>query len=90
MTNTILNKQSLPEILIKMINTDRVLLQERDGEIRIFPLQGEEQVVETFNGFDKLEAIRQKRLTFKGSMKGKIQMSDDFDEPLEEMREYME
>ena len=39
---------------------------------------------------EELEAIRQARLAFKGCMKGKIWMSDDFDEPLEEMREYME
>jgi len=39
---------------------------------------------------EELEAIRQARLAFKGSMKGKIWMSDDFDEPLEEMKEYME
>ena len=29
------------------------------------------------------------RATFLGCMKGKIRMSDDFDEPLEEMRDYM-
>ncbi|MCL2171051.1 MAG: DUF2281 domain-containing protein [Defluviitaleaceae bacterium] len=39
---------------------------------------------------DELETIRQRRLSLKGSMKGKIRMSDDFDEPLEEMKEYME
>jgi len=41
-------------------------------------------------GGEDFESIRQARLTFKGSMKGKIWMSDDFNEPLEEMREYME
>ena len=30
------------------------------------------------------------RESFFGCMKGKIWMSDDFDEPLEEMKEYME
>ena len=38
----------------------------------------------------ELERIRQKRLSTKGSLKGKVWMSDDFDAPLEEMREYME
>jgi hypothetical protein len=42
-------------------------------------------------GNDKdLETIRQKRLAFKGSMEGQVWMADDFDEPLEEMKEYME
>ena len=30
------------------------------------------------------------RSTAKGLLKGKVWMSDDFDEPLEEMKEYME
>jgi len=39
---------------------------------------------------EELERIRQKRLSAKGSLKGKVRMSDDFDAPLEEMKEYME
>ena len=39
---------------------------------------------------ENLENIRQKRLSSKGSFKGKVWMSDDFDAPLEEMKEYME
>ena len=39
---------------------------------------------------EELERIRQKRLSTKGSLKGKVWMSDDFDAPLEEMKEYME
>jgi len=39
---------------------------------------------------DELEEIRQRRADAFGSMKGKIWMSDDFDAPLEDMREYME
>ena len=38
---------------------------------------------------DELERIKQKRLSTKGSLKGKVWMSDDFDAPLEEMKEYM-
>ena len=38
----------------------------------------------------KLEKTRQKRLSAKGSLKGKIRMSDDFIEPLDDMKEYME
>jgi len=35
------------------------------------------------------ERIRQKRLSAKGSLKGQVWMADDFDAPLEEMKEYM-
>jgi len=37
---------------------------------------------------EELESVRQKRRAFLGSMK--IWMSDDFDDPLEEMKEHME
>ena len=36
------------------------------------------------------ERIKQKRLSAKGSLRGKIRMSVDFNAPLEEMKEYME
>ena len=39
---------------------------------------------------EELENIRQRRLAAFGSLRGQIWMSDDFDAPLEEMREYME
>ena len=38
---------------------------------------------------EELERIRQMRQAFMGSMKGKIWMADDFDAPLDEMKEYM-
>ena len=38
---------------------------------------------------EELERIRQKRLSAKGSLKGKIRMSADFNASLEEMEEYM-
>ena len=38
---------------------------------------------------NELMKIRQRRLSIKGSLKGKMQISDDFDEPLEEMKEYI-
>jgi len=41
-------------------------------------------------GREEMERIRQRRISAKGSSKGKIWMSDDFDAPLEEMKEYME
>jgi hypothetical protein len=92
MTNTILNKQSLPETLFKLINTDRVLLQERDGEIRIFPLHGEKQVPDALiDGVipkDSSKPIMSREEVF-GCMRGQFKMSDDFDEPLEDFKEYM-
>ena len=39
---------------------------------------------------DDKERVRRKRLATKGSLKGEVWMSDDFDAPLEEMKEYME
>ena len=35
------------------------------------------------------ERIKQKRLKAKGSLRGKVWMADDFDAPLEDMKEYM-
>ena len=47
--------------------------------------------VQEFTPVDEngLSRVRQKRLSAKGSLKGKIRMSDDFDSPLTEMAEYM-
>jgi len=39
MTNAVLSKQSLPAALLNLIDTDKVHLQEKDGEIRISPLR---------------------------------------------------
>jgi hypothetical protein len=35
------------------------------------------------------ESIKQKRLAFMGCMEGEFWMSDDFDDPIEEISEYM-
>jgi hypothetical protein len=37
----------------------------------------------------KLEIVYQKRLQGLGSLKGKIHVADDFDEPLEDFKDYM-
>ena len=93
MTNTILSKQSLPEILLKIISTERVILQETEGEIRILPLHGERQVSETLiDGAlpkDLSKSVMSREEAF-GCMRGRFKMTDDFDEPLEDFREYME
>ena len=39
---------------------------------------------------NKNEPVKLPRSTGRGILKGKVWMSDDFNEPLEEMREYME
>ena len=59
------------------------------------PVKGQYKVVITFvEPLDKESADPEPkklpRSTIKGLLKGKVWMSDDFDEPLEEMREYME
>ena len=38
----------------------------------------------------ELETTRKGRLKAKGSLRGKVRMSDDFDAPLEDLKEYME
>jgi len=39
MTESIMNTNALPEILLKLITTDKVRVMEIDGEIRLIPLQ---------------------------------------------------
>ena len=48
--------------------------------------------LESLNTSEKenFEETKQRRLAFMGCMDGKVWMADDFDEPLEEMKEYME
>jgi len=57
------------------------------------PVQENYEVVITFIAPVKenfSESMKLPRSTIKGLLKGKVWMSDDFNEPLEEMREYME
>jgi antitoxin (DNA-binding transcriptional repressor) of toxin-antitoxin stability system len=52
--------------------------------------QGEEVVItKDERPFARLSPAEGKRQRHFGSLKGKIWMSDDFDEPLEDFREYM-
>ena len=39
MTETVLNTKALPETLFRLIQTEKVVLREMDGEIRLIPLQ---------------------------------------------------
>ncbi|MCL2088679.1 MAG: DUF2281 domain-containing protein [Oscillospiraceae bacterium] len=43
-----------------------------------------------FNIEEEKEKIRRKRIESFGSMENKIWMADDFDQPLEDMMEYMQ
>jgi len=44
MTESIMNTNALPEILLKLIPTDKVRVMEIDGEIRLIPLQESKEV----------------------------------------------
>ena len=49
-----------------------------------------EPVKEDHANASKKKPLKLPRSTGRGVLKGKVWMSDDFNEPLEEMREYME
>ena len=72
---TVMNTNTLPDFLLGIIPTDRVRVKEVGGEIRLIPVQ--EQTKRPFS-------------ELRGILKGKVWMADDFDAPLEEMKEYME
>ena len=96
------------ETLLNLVDTEKVIMQQMDGEFCITPIRNEsgllgiakdsnlttkkflEYKCEEKTKEEEKEIIRQKRLAFLGCMDGKVWMSDDFDEPLEEMKEYME
>ena len=50
------------------------------------PIKGEHEVVITFLGPVK----KRPRAEIIGCLKGKVWISDDFNEPIEELKEYME
>jgi len=56
-----------------------------DCEVLITFLEPEKKDISNVKELKKLP-----RSTVKGLLKGKVWMSDDFNEPLEEMKEYME
>jgi hypothetical protein len=39
MTETVLNTNDLPEVLSKLVRTEKVRVLETDGEIRLIPIQ---------------------------------------------------
>lgn len=66
--------------------------KEKLSELLQLATQGEEIIIATPERsfmLIPLEPTKKKRRQM-GALEGKIWMSDDFDEPLDEMREYME
>jgi len=54
------------------------------------PVKGNYEVVITFIEPANIEApAKLPRSTIKGFLKGKVKMSNDFNEPIEDMKEYM-
>ena len=56
-----------------------------DIEILVFPVKGMNNLTESANGFK----VSARAVPVFGCLKGQIHMSDDFDEPLEDFKEYM-
>jgi len=85
MEDMILSVSTLPEPLHRRFHSNRVRVHEKDGVVILTPVL-ESQDIES----DELEGVRQRRLAFLGCMDGEVWMADDFDDPIEEMKEYME
>ena len=81
MNETVMNTTALPEVLLKLISTEKVRVKEIDGMIQLMPVKNE--------AINSQGANKQPRSELRGILKGQVWMADDFDEPLEEMREYM-
>ena len=54
------------------------------------PVKENCEVLITFLEFEKKDPAKIPRSELRGKWKGKVWMSDDFNAPLEEMKEYME
>jgi len=74
-----MNVEAFPLFIREKIRTSKVSVQAYDESIVLVPM--EEAVLEEEQG---------KKVRYgHGCMKGEIWMSDDFDEPLEDFKEYM-
>ena len=82
MMETVINTNTLPDFLLGIIPTEKVHIKEIDGMIQLTPVKDEAR--------KEARPIKRPISEFIGLLEGKIWMSDDFDEPLEEMKEYME
>jgi len=54
------------------------------------PVKGRQKVIITFLGPEEDMAQKRPRSEVLGLFKGKVWISDDFNEPLDELKEYME
>ena len=94
MTEMILNTRTLPEPLSRLIRAEKVKVRQAGGEIRLTPIaeisEGTVSEAEQGNLFSRCLILPDTtKKPMLGCMKGKMQIMPDFDEPLEEMKEYM-
>ena len=84
MEDTIISVNTLKQQLYRRFQSNRVHIHEENGIVTLTPIENSQD-----DGLNDYESITQKRLAFMGCMEGEFWMSDDFDDPIEEMREYM-
>ena len=73
MTELVLETNTLPEPLFRLIKTKKVKINEANGVINLIPI---------------LDFQKDRSAAF-GCLKGKISVPDNFNEPLDDFREYM-
>ena len=74
MTELVLNTNTLPEPLFRLIKTEKVKVNEVNGTINLIPV---------------LDSRKDRSAAF-GYLKGKISVPESFNEPLEDFKEYMQ
>ena len=73
MAELVLNTNTLPEPLFRLIKTEKVKINEANGIINLIPI---------------LDFQKDRSAAF-GCLKGKISVPDNFNEPLDDFKEYM-
>ena len=74
MAELVLNVNTLPEPLFRMIKTKKVKVNQVNGIISLIPI---------------IDSKKDRSAAF-GYLKGKIIVPDDFNEPLDDFKEYMQ
>lgn len=82
MTEMVMSTKTLPEFLFGMIQTEKVSVKEVDGVIQLVPVKTETE--------NTIKSGKKPFSSLKGILKDKVWMADDFNAPLEDMKEYME
>ena len=72
MTELVLNTNTLPEPLFRLIKTEKVKINEANGIINLIPI---------------LDFKKDRSAAF-GCLKGKISVPENFNEPLDDFKEY--